>query len=271
MDAAHLELLHGQPHRQQDEADGDGQALAPGVEELLHPVEGHPRQGPQPQGEDDLHHRLHQHRHHADGPAFQRHGHAEGGGEQYQAHRVVNGHHHQKEAGHGAVGLVLPDHHQRGGGGRGGGDGAQGDGGGHGDDLRPDQVQENQRQVQQHRGGHGLEDAHDDGLAAHGFQLAHPELVADGEGDEAQGHLGEDVQALHRLHGGEAQASGAQRAQAEGAQQQTRHQIGGDGGQLQPLGHPGQQQPPDEGGGQADENFHMALPRFLNYVYDDVR
>ena len=75
-----------------------------------------------------------------------------------------------------------------------------------------------------------------------------------------QGHLGEHVQALHRLHGGEAQAADVQRAQAEGAQQQPRHQIGGDSGQLQPLGCPGQQQSADQSGGKADKNFHCSLP-----------
>ena len=262
MDAAHLELLHGQSRRQQDEADGNGQALAPGVEELLHPVEGHSGRRAQAQREDDFHHGLHQHRHHADGSALQSHGHAEGGGKEDQAHRVVNGHHHQKQPGQGAVGLVLPDHHQRGGGGRGGGNGAQGNGGGNGDDLRPDQVQEDQGQVNQHSGNHRLENAHHDRLPAHGFQLADPELVADGKGDEAQRHLGENIQAFHRLHGGEAQAADLQRSQAEGAQQQSRDQIGGDGGQLQPFGRPGQQQPPDQGGGKTDENFHSLLPRF---------
>ena len=124
-------------------------------------------------------------------------------------------------------------------------------------------MEKNQRQVHQHRGGHRLKDAHDDGLAAHGFQLADPELVADGERDEAQSHLRKNIQALHRLHGGKAQALNMQRADAEGTQQQPRHQIGGDGGQLQPLGRPGQQQPPDEGRRKTYENFHIALPRFL--------
>ena len=214
-----------------------------------HNVQGQPRRRAKGQGENNLHHRLHQHRHHADGPALQRLRHAEGGGEQHQPHGVVNGHHHQKEPGHRAVGFVLPDHHQRGGGSGGGGDGAQGDGGGDGDDLRADQVQRHQSQVHQGRGGSGLEDAHHDGLAAHGFQLAETELVANGEGDKAQGHLGENIQALHRLHGGKSDAAQVQRADAEGPQQQSRHQIGGDGGQGQALGRPGQKQPSDEGGG----------------------
>ena len=113
-------------------------------------------------------------------------------------------------------------------------------------------MQEKQGQIQQGRGGHGLENAHHNGLEAHGLQLADPELIANGERDEAQGHLGEHVQAFHCLHGGKAQAAYSQGSQAEGPQQQASHQIGGDGGQLQPLGHPGQQQPPGQGGGQAD-------------------
>ncbi len=47
-----------------------------------------------------------------------------------------------------------------------------------------------------------------------------------------------------------------QRPQAVGAQQQPGHQVGGDGGKVEQLGHPGHQQPAHQGKGQLNQDFH---------------
>ena len=118
--------------------------------------------------------------------------------------------------------------------------------------LRPDEDQ-----VHQQRGDHGLENADDDCGLAHGFELAQAELIADGEGDEAQGRLGQNAQGLHLRQGVEAQAGQTQGADAEGAKQQACHQIGGDSGQMHQLGHAGQHQAADHGSGKTEKiGFH---------------
>ena len=76
-----------------------------------------------------------------------------------------------------------------------------------------------------------------------------------GFGCHAQRHLRDDAVALDLCDAPEADAPAAQAkpAQKEGPQQQTRHQIGGDGGQMNDLGKAGHQEPGDQREGQADE------------------
>lgn len=128
--------------------------------------------------------------------------------------------------------MVLFDDHQGGGGGRSGCNGAQRDGGGHGDDVRAEKVQDDQCHIREAGGHHGLQDAHRDGLFAHALKGRQAEFVADDKGDKAQRHLRDDAVALDLYDAPEADAPAAQAklAQKEGPQQQTRHQIGGDGG-----------------------------------------
>ena len=82
------------------------------------------------------------------------------------------------------------------------------------------------------------------------------ELVADGEGDEAQGHLGDEVQGGHLLGGVKAQREQIQRADAVGAEQEAADQVGGDGGKVELFGQPGQQQAAHQGQGELDQNLH---------------
>ena len=117
-------------------------------------------------------------------------------------------------------------------------------------------MQNNQGEVHQNGRDHRLENADGDGLAAHVPELLQTELIADGEGDEAQGHLGNYVQRLHLCGGAEAQAEQLQRADAVGPQQQAGNQIGGYGGQVQLFGQTAQQQPAHQGQGQLDQDFH---------------
>ena len=116
-------------------------------------------------------------------------------------------------------------------------------------------MQDDQGDVHEHRGDDRLQNADGDGFRTGGLQLAQAELVADGEGNEAQRGLGDDLQTLH-LFGG-VKAGNPQRADEEGAQQQTRHQIGGDGRQLDQLGHTGEHQSAHQRDGKRNQgNFH---------------
>ena len=266
MDAADLKLQHAQANGQHDECDADGQTLGTGVEELLHPVQQPAHQGAQDQGQDDLQDGLHHHADDADLAGGQGGGNTEGGGEQQQAHGVVDGHHQHQQPGQGTVGLVLADDHQGGGRGRGGGDGAQNDGAGQGNDVGEREVQADQHDVHHHGGDDGLQDADGDGGGAGGLQLAQPELIADGERDEAQGRLGHDGQALHLLQGVEAQAGDVDGAQHIGADQQTGHQVSRDGGQMDQLGQTGHHQSADQGHSQTNQiGFHKLIRLLFKY------
>ena len=218
-------------------------------------VEHETGQRAQTQREDDLHQRLHDDAEGVDAALLQRVRHAEGGREEDEADGVVDGDDHQQQVGQRAVGLVLLDDHQGRGRGRGRCDRTQRDGRGHGDDIRAEQVQDDQREIHQCGGDDGLQDADRDGLPAHAFQCAQPKFVADDEGNKAQRHLGDEAVALHLSQAPEADAPAAQAEtpQKEGPQQQACRQIRRHGGQVGDLGQPGHQKPRDQCKGQTDE------------------
>ena len=91
-------------------------------------VEQQTGQRAQTQAEYDLHQRLQKDADGVDAALFQRVCDAERGREEHQTHGIVNGDHHQQQAGQGTACLVLLDHHQGGGRGCGRGDGTQRDG-----------------------------------------------------------------------------------------------------------------------------------------------
>jgi len=63
------------------------------------------------------------------------------------------------------------------------------------------------------------------------------------------------------VKGLEAQAGDVQPSQAEGADEQSSHQIGGDCGQVHKFCQSGQHQTADEGGCHADQiDFHDKMP-----------
>ena len=117
-------------------------------------------------------------------------------------------------------------------------------------------MQRHQGNVHQHGGRHRLEDTHDDGLFAHALELLQAELIADGEGDEAQRHLRNNIQTGHHLWGVEANPSDIQRPQQVWSKQQARHQVGSDGGQVQFLCQTGHQQATYQTDRQLDQDFH---------------
>ena len=144
-------------------------------------VEHKTGQRTQTQREDDLHQRLHDDAERVDAALLQRVRHAERGREEDEADGVVDGDHHQQQMGQRAVGLVLLDDHQGRGRGRGRCDRTQRDGRGHGDDIRAEQVQDDQCEIHQRGGDDGLQDADRDGLPAHVFQRGQTKFVADDE------------------------------------------------------------------------------------------
>ena len=103
-------------------------------------------------------------------------------------------------------------------------------------------MEDHQGNVHQSGGDHRLADAYHDNPLAHAFQLAQAELISDGKGDEAQGHLGDDVQSGNLLLAVKAQAGQPQGSQTVGPQQKTSDQICRDGGQTQLFCQPGHEQ-----------------------------
>ena len=261
---ADLELQHGQADGQHDERDGDGHTLASGVEELLHPVKQPAHHRAEREGQHNLHNRLHDDGQDAHRAAGQRIGDAEGHGEQQQAHRVVDGDDQHQQAGHRAVRLVLAHDHHRGRRGRRRRNRAQGDRARDGDHRREAQVQRDQGDIHHDGRDHRLQDADDDRALAHGLQLLEAELIAHRERDKAQRRLADDLERLHLRKGVEAQTLHLQRAHAERAQQQSRHQIRSNRRQMNQPGQSGEHESAHHGDGQADQKkFHRFTPSFL--------
>ena len=117
-------------------------------------------------------------------------------------------------------------------------------------------MQDHQGHVYHGSGEYRLRNAHGDGLFAHMLELLQAEFVADGEGNEAQGGLGDDVQGGHLFRRMEPDAQQVQPADAVGPQQQPGHQIGRHRREIQLLGQTGHQEPAHQGEGQGDQNLH---------------
>ena len=263
-DGAQVEFMLSQGHGEEHKGDGHVQAVGVGIEQLFqlsqHPA-GNRAQG---QGADDFHQGIDQdgnHIHRAGGEGL---GHAEGDGEHHQTHRVVQGHNGQKQVYQLALGLVLAHHHQRGGGGGGGADGAQGDGLRRRELIREQGAEDQKRDVDEHRRHQRLENADDRGRPAGLLQGGQAEFGADGEGDEAQRHVGHQRKFFHICKAGESQAVYAQKAQAVWAHQYAGDQIAGDRGQAQGFEYPGHHQTRQNGNGQGKKRVHADYLRFFS-------
>ena len=202
------------------------------MEETFQPGEHQTDDATEGQGKKDLHQRLHNEGGDMGGAVLQGLGDAEGDGEDDQAHRVIQGNDRQQDIRDRAFGLVLTDDHQGGGRRGGGGNGAQGDGHGHGQQVRHEIVQGNQRDIHEQGGHTCLDDADDGGLLSGLPESGKPELMADGEGDEAQGHIGDHGQGIHLFKGVETETGDPQSAQNAGTDQHAGHQVGRDIGQM---------------------------------------
>ena len=106
-------------------------------------------------------------------------------------------------------------------------------------------MQSDEGGVHQDGGEYRLHDADDGGLPSRLFEGVQTEFVADGEGDKAQRHVAEQL-IVAEILGGKAQmqvgVGKVDLPQQIGTHQNTRHQIGGDGGQFDQLCRAGEHQ-----------------------------
>lgn len=212
----------GQDHA----ADDQGVTVAVGVEEPLQPGEAQADQTAEDHGKENFHQRLNDQRGNVGGSVFHGLGNTEGYGEDHQAYGIVQGDNGQQHVRDRTLGLILTDDHQGGGGSGGGSYGAEGNGNGHREQVGHHEMQHDQGNVHADGGDHSLQDTDDGGLLTGLLQGRKPELMTDGEGDEAQGHIGNHGQGVYLLRGVEAQAGYAKTSQYAGPDQDTGHQIG---------------------------------------------
>ena len=117
-------------------------------------------------------------------------------------------------------------------------------------------MEEQQGEIHAAGGDHGLEDADHQGLLAGLPQLREAKFVADGEGDEAQGHIGDETQTVQLLIAGKAEAGHAQRAHKAGPDQQARDQIRRHIRQMPAGHHAGHHKSGKHGDGQGQKFGH---------------
>ena len=145
--------------------------------------------------------------------------------EHHQTDRVVQRDDRQQQVDQRALGLILPDDHQRGGRGRRRTDGPEGDGLCDRELAVRNECNRNQSDIDQEGCGQRLQHADDERLLAGMLELRHAELAADGERDEAQRDLRDQRQAVHILLRREAEPLNAEKTQAVRADQHARDQI----------------------------------------------
>ena len=224
-DRADLELRHGQRRGQKDERDGHVQAVRVGVEELFQ-LRQHPAaERAERERADDLDERVDDDGDHVERAGIERLRNAERHREHHQTDRVVQRDDRQQQVDQRALGLILPDDHQRGGRGRRRGDGAEGDGLRDGELAARRERDGDERDIDQEGGGQRLQNADDERLLAGMLELRHAELAADGERDEAQRDLRDQRQAVHILLRREAKPLDAEKTQAVRADEHARDQI----------------------------------------------
>ena len=226
------------------------------MEHGLEPREGRSREHSEQQGEHDLDERVDEHGNDAQRAADHRLGDAEADREHHQANRVVQRDDGQQQARERALGLVLAHDHQRGGGSRRRGDRAERDGGRRGEDVGAQEMEAEHGEIHQRGGDERLHDADDEGLTARLAQILQPELVADGESDEAHRHVGNGAERGDVLIGGEADARDAEPAEAERSDQHARDQKGGHVGQTPAGEDAGHQQSREQGKGNIEQSVH---------------
>ncbi len=105
-----------------------------------------------------------------------------------QTQCIIHGHHRQQHFGYRAIGFVLTDDHQGCGRCCGGSNGTQRQA------QRQRLPDEEQHEENQQRSGAALKKRNDNGLDADFLQVGHFEFAADGIGDEAQRHIGNNGQ-----------------------------------------------------------------------------
>ena len=253
-----MEFRLGNGDGQQHEHDGHGKAVAVGIEQFFHLREDFAHHRAQHQRKRDFQRGIDQHGDEINRAAAQRARHAEGHREHHQTHRVVQRDDGQQDVGQLALRLILAHDHQRRGRRRGGGNRAQRDGGGNGQLVAQNEVQPDQRRVHKQRGHQTLHDTNDRSLLSRLLQRGKAELVSDGEGDEAQRHVGHQIQSLDGLQRVEAHRQ-VQPAEGVGADQHARDQIGGHVRQTQLLHDAGHHQTRQHGKSNGQKQIHTSL------------
>ena len=82
------------------------------------------------------------------------------------------------------------------------------------------------------------------------------EFVADGKGDKAQRHIGNETHIFNKFKGLEANAGDAQSAQRQRADQQTCNQVAGNVGKIEFFGQSGQHQSGKHGNADGKQILH---------------
>ena len=232
------------------------------MEEALKPGEDQPDHAAEDQRKNDFRQGLQDQCGDVGGTVLHGLGNTEGNRKDHQTDGVVQGDDRQQHIRHRALGLVLTDDHQCGGGSGGSSDGAQGDRHRQGQQVRHNEVQGDQGDIHKDCGGYSLQDTDDDRLPSGLFQCGKAELMSDGESDEAQGDVGDHGQGIHLICRIESDSGQAQAAQHAGPDEDAGDQVGSYVRQMELNKKPGHQQTGKKGDCNQQKGLHkgFALP-----------
>ena len=223
----HLADLHaeqGERDRQENKADGQRHTVRVGVELCFQLREHKARKRAEEQRAGNFNERIDQDRHKTHNAGGQRLGNAERNGEHDQTHGIVQRNDRQQQVGQLALRLVLAHDHQRCRRRSRRGDRAERDRRRHGENVGAQQVEADERGIDQNRRNERLYHADDKRLTSGLFQLRETKLVSDGKGDKAHGNIGHDPQLFHFLITAEAETGNADPSQHERTDQNARDQ-----------------------------------------------
>ena len=130
--------------------------------------------------------------------------------------------------------------------------------------IRHDEMQGDQRDIHEQRCHRGLYDTDNRGLLSGLLQGGKPELMADGEGDEAQGHIGDHRKGVHLFKGIEPETGDTQPAQHARPDEHAGHQIGGYVRQMKLDKQTGHKKPREQGDCDQQQGLHKRIPLPFN-------
>ena len=146
--------LHlGQGGGKDDKGDSNAETLGIGVEQLLYQGEQAAQDATQAQGADNLQQGIEHHGQEAEGAADHSFGHTKGDGKDHQTYCVIQGHNGQEQIRKRPLGFVLVYHHNGGGRGSCCGHGAQHNTSGDRQLISQNQMEQQQGNIHQNRGG----------------------------------------------------------------------------------------------------------------------
>ena len=212
------------------------------MEEAFHEIEKEAHNRTQQDGEHYFNDRLQYDGENVDATCAQCTSDTEGDGKKDQTNCVVQGNDGEQNGGEGTLCLVLLYDHQ--GCGRSGCscNGTQYDGYGQGQNLGHCEMKGNEDAVYQKGGDDCLQNTDDGCLLTDLFQLCETEFVTDFESDKAQCKVTDNGEVFYLMKRGESQTVQSECTQQEGTNEDTCHQISGDGGKIQKLCQTGKEQ-----------------------------